>query len=61
MKRYRVTVSYRPNANSLKREEASFVVEANNREVALLRAGWVMYTGGHYHVAESLNVKVELI
>ncbi len=59
MKKYRVTVSYRPNANSLRREQASFTVQARNKQAALFRAGWLMHRDEHHHIADSINIEVE--
>jgi len=60
MKRYEVKVSYRPHVSSLKREEAVFYVTAPNKNVAVLRAGWLMRNEEHWHIAESLQVEVSV-
>lgn len=57
MRKYKVTVSYRPHFNSLNRDMVSFGIEARNKELAIFRAGWVMHVKGIDHVADSLHVE----
>jgi len=61
VKRYKVTVTYRPHANSLRRETADFTVEAPNKQVALVRSGWIMHVREIYHIAGSLSVEIEVL
>jgi hypothetical protein len=56
VKKYRVTVSYRPHVSSLRREEVSFTIEARNKQAAIFRAGWYMHRDGHHHIADSINI-----
>ena len=61
MKRYKVTVSYRPHVSGLRRETVEYIIEARSKQVALVRAGWIMAMDRHYHVADSLNVEIEAL
>jgi hypothetical protein len=59
VKRYKVTVSYRPHVSSLRREQASFTIEARNKQAAAFRAGWYMHRDGHHHISESIEIEIE--
>jgi hypothetical protein len=58
MKKYKVTVSFRPHASSLHREHVTYAISARNRQVALFRAGWAMREDGRYYIPDSLEVEV---
>ena len=58
MKRYKVTVTYRPHVRSLDRNTASFNIEARNKQAALVRAGWLMHLNEMHHVSDSISVEV---
>lgn len=61
MRRYKVTVSYRPHVSSLRRETVEFTIEAPNKQVALVRAGWMMHVQEVFHIAGSLSVEIEVM
>lgn len=61
MKRYRVTISYRPHVSSLERYTTNYLIEARNKQAALVRAGWFMHLNEQHHVADSLNVTIEAL
>jgi hypothetical protein len=59
VKRYSVTISYRPHYSSLRREEVTYEIIAPNKTVAAVRAGWRMYQEERHHVAESITITIE--
>lgn len=61
MKRYRVTISYRTHVRSMERNVASYNIEARNKQAALVRAGWLMRVNEMHHVADSLDVTIEVL
>lgn len=57
MRKYTVTISYRPNANSLMRTRTALTVSARSRETALLEAGYRIGAKGGSMVSSSVQIE----